>query len=267
MNAPDPLLKIAKIARSVQHAKTLASQVKAFFESDDHGVIADFNSDPGYLVIRAFSRAEHPGEWCLIIGETLYQFRSALDHLACQLTEDNRQPVHSRVDFPIFLKREGFRKGDALTESVRQSIGGMSLANQAKIEGEQPFQGKYGVSEDDPLWTLYCLSNYDRHRNLHVVNTTIRDMGREIEPRAFADRYFTQVSSNYGKPFEGETEVARYRIDPAANDVVPPIQVNVKAHVMFNIAFDEKGPGAGRPVISTLGAIGDRVARLLGQFY
>jgi hypothetical protein len=135
------------------------------------------------------------------------------------------------------------------------------------IEGEQPFKGKYGVPEDDPLLVLHDLARYDRHRNRHLVSTTIKKGREEFDPAAFADRYFTQISTNYGRPFEGETEVARYSIDPAAYEVFPQVQVKVKTNVTFNIAFDEKGPGAGRPVISTLGAIGDRVARILGQFY
>jgi len=267
MNAHDPLLKIAKIIRSGQHLNALQKEVTIFFESDDHGVVADFNSEAGYLVIKAFSRSQLPSTWSLIIGETLYQFRSALDHLACKLTEENGQVVDNDVEFPIFLKSEDFRKNGVLTRAIQKRIGGTSSTHQAMIESEQPFQGKYGVPEDDPLWILYCLSNYDRHRDLHLVSITIREGREEFEPRWFADRYFTQISTNYGKPFEGETEVARYCIDPAAYNVIPQVAMNVESKVTFNIAFDQKGPGAGRPVINTLGSIGDRVTRLIGRFY
>lgn|SRR3989442_10659529 len=268
MNTPDPLFKIAKIIRSVQRTKALNEEVKAFFKSDDHGVIPDFKTEPRYLLIKAFSRSLPPTEWSLDIGEILYQFRSTLDHLACKLTEDNGQIVNSGVEFPICGKPEDFRKSDGtLVWKVNRQIGSMSFAHQALIESEQPFKGKYGLPEDDPLLILHDLARYDRHRNLHLVSTTIREGREEFDPAWFADRYFTQVSANYGQAFEGETEVARYSIDPSAYEAVPNVEVQVKANVTFTIAFDKEWPGAGRPVISTLGAIGDRVARLVGRFY
>lgn len=267
MNAPDPLLKIAKIVRALQHLQGLSTEVSAFFESADHEVVADFKAEAGYLVVKALSRSQPYSAWSLPIGEILYQFRSALDHLACKLTEDNGGAVDKYVEFPIFLKADNFRRNGVLTPAIQARIGGMSPSHQTAIEEEQPFQGKYGVPEDDPLWVLYGLSNFDRHRDLHLASTTIREGREEFDPSWFAERYFTQIVANYGKPFEGETEVARYRINPAAHEVVPQVAVQVKANVAFSIAFDEKGPGAGRPVINTLGGIGDRVARLVGRFY
>ena len=74
------------------------------------------------------------------------------------------------------------------------------------------------------------------------------------------------ISTNYGA-FEGEAEVARYRISDEANDVVPQVLVQVHSHVSFRIAFEKDGPGDGRPVVTTLKVIGERVARLAAAFF
>src|SRR5437773_8457299 len=128
MSPPDPLLKLAKIVRSQQHAQTLQEQQTTLYGSDDHGVVADFHSEPGYLIVKAFSWVSPPAEWSLIIGEALYQFRSTLDHLVCERTEANGQTVDSGVEFPIFDKPEKFRKPDGnLTWKADRNIGRLSF--------------------------------------------------------------------------------------------------------------------------------------------
>jgi len=267
VSSADPIWLAIKLARGVQHLKSINDEVTKLVESEECGIIPDLQSEPGYLVIKAYMRSA-PSPLCSIhVGEALYQMRSTLDHLVCHLTESNGQVVENKTEFPIFLKREDFRDDSGnLTRAIRARIGGILPEHQALIEREQAFQGKYGAAEDDPLWWLYELSNFDRHHFPHLVGHATLDAHADITPQWFADRYFTLQSTNFGA-FEGETEVARYRIDPAANDVTPIVRVQVNSHVSFGIAFGNEGPGAGRPVVSTLKAIGDRVSRLAAGFF
>jgi hypothetical protein len=263
----DPVWISIKLARVAKHLDSINEEISRLVKSEDCGIIPDFKSEPGYLVVKAYMRSAPSPLVSIYIGEALYHLRSALDHLVCYLTENNHEVVHNKVEFPIFFKREDFRdEGGALKAAILSRIGGLTPEHQALIEGEQPFQGKYGSPEDDPLWWLYGLSNFDRHQFLHLVGATILSGHNVFTPEWFADRYFTQISSRYGA-FEGETEVARFRVAPAAYDVTPIVAVQVNSNLAFGIAFDEKGPGAGRPVIGTLKEIGQRVTLLVARFF
>ncbi len=79
----------------------------------------------------------------------------------------------------------------------------------------------------------------------------------------FADLYLAKVSS-YSGPLDGETEIARYVIDPAAHNLSPQVLVQVKSNVTYGIVFDKDGPGRGRPVIPALKEIGVRVTGVFG---
>ncbi len=264
----DPIWLAIKLARGVKHLGGISDEVNTLVASDACGILPDFKSEPGFLVIKAYMR-ETPSPLCSVyVGETLYQLRSSLDHLVCHLTEGNGKVVTNKTGFPIFVQRSEFRDtAGSLMPAVRRLIDGLPPDQQAAIEAEQPFQGKFGTPEDDPLWWLYRLSNFDRHRSIHLVWSATIDAHDDFTPQWFADRYFTLIRTNYGA-FEGETEVARYSIDPAANDVGPPqVVVQVNSHVSFGLAFDNQGPGAGRPVVTTLKAIGERVARLVAAFF
>jgi hypothetical protein len=44
------------------------------------------------------------------------------------------------------------------------------------------------------------------------------------------------------------------------------LDVQVYSNVRFSVAFDQKGPGAGRPALRTLNEIGERVSCLIKGF-
>ena len=192
-----------KLARAVKHVQDVHDEDKRLVESDDCGVVADFKSDTRYLVIKAYMRSA-PSPFCgIYIGEALYQFRSVLDHLTCYLTESNGQVVEDKTEFPIFLARGEFlNNASSLTRRVKQRIGGILHEHQTLIEREQPFQGKYGAPENDPLWWLYRLSNFDRLLTAELFAHRSADFGehdsaglhedrvrREDRARAFGDRH------------------------------------------------------------------------------
>jgi hypothetical protein len=256
-----------KPARAYEHLELVQTEFEALGKTNDSGVIVDFESEPGYLIVKAYLRRPLPPKWSIHIGESLYQLRSSLDHLVCHLTEKNGKVVDEHVEFPIFDTAKKFRDASTgkLKPRIKDKIGGLTPEQQAIVEREQPFEGRYGAPADDPLWWLRQLSNFDRHRFLHLVSTTVVSAHDVIDPQWFADRYLTQVSTHWGA-FEGETEVARFKVDPAVHDVTPQVTVAVNSKVSFAVAFDEKGPGLGRPVVSTIRDIGYRVTLLFREF-
>jgi len=242
----------------MKHLKNLHRTVNRFLNGKANGVTNDFTTKPGYLIVKAFSRRQVPPSLSGLIGECLYNERAALDYFACELARRNEQPVDNYVEFPIFKEPTKFRNPNTgnLTEAVVNRMGLLHPKHQAVIEDEQPFKGRHGKPEDDPLWLLYRLSNYDRHQFLHVTSV-IRDANvQNFKPRKAAAR-FEQVSISYGA-FEREAEVARYRILDG-----PALEMHVDSDVRFDVAFGDGGPCDGRKVVSTLADIGVRVSGII----
>ena len=252
---------VYKLTRAGKHLKALHRTIQRFLEGRANGIVNDYTSEPGYLIVKAFARREPPPSCSGLIGEILYHERAALDYMACELARYNGQVVDRNVEFPIFLEREDFRNPASgnLTPAVRKRIDLLRPDHQAVIEDEQPFQGRHGEPEDDPLWLLYCLSNFDRHRFIHLTSIITTASFQSFTPPEAAAR-FEQVRVSYGA-FESEAEVARFRILDG-----PELDVHVESNVRFAVAFRDAGPGAGRPVLQVLGGIGVRVAEIMQRF-
>ncbi len=249
-----------KLNRSNKHAKELHRIILRYLRSEANGVVNDYDQWQT-LIVRAFSHREPPPSCSGLIGEYLYQVRASLDFMACELARLNGKVVDDKCEFPIFDTSAKFRNPvtGKLTPGVEKRIGLLRSDHQAIIEEEQPFQGRHGQPEDDPLWLLYRLSNFDRHQFIHLTSVIANASFHDFTPPEAAAR-LEQVSVSYGA-FKNQAEVARFRILPGPEEVV-----NVNSRVRFDVAFDEEGPGAGRPVLHTLGAIGVRVAELLNRF-
>ena len=250
-----------KLRRSIVHLKHLERTIKRFLNGNANEVVNDFQSEPGYLIVKVISYRPPPRSCSLLIGDVLYHQRAALDYTACELARYNEQVVDDHVEYPIFLDRDDFRNpvSGQLTPAIVSRIGLLAQQHQTIIEEQQPFQQQYGEPEDDPLAILYRLSNYDRHQFLHLTSVITNASFHDFTPTEAAAR-FEQVSVSYGA-FKSEAEVAKFRIRDG-----PELDVHVQSNVRFDVAFDEKGPGAGRPVLKTLGSIGMRVGEAIRDF-
>jgi len=250
-----------KVNRAGKHLKELHRTVKRFLAGNTNSVVNDDTSAPGYLIVKATSRGAPPPSCSGLIGETLYHQRAALDYMACDLARYNGQVVDEHVEFPIFIKPDRFRNPvtGKLTPAVDKRMGLLRSDHQKVIEEEQPFRELYGKPEDDPLWLLYCLSNFDRHQFIHVTSIITNTSFHSFAPPETAAR-FEEVSVSYGA-FESEAEVARFRILDG-----PELNVHVESNVRFDVAFSEEGPGGGRQVIKTLADIQLRIAGIMKRF-
>lgn len=258
---PEPYTGIApKLKRGIEHLKELRGEINTFLESDANGVVTDFDSEPGCLLVKAFVGNDPPPRFGILIGEILYHFRSTLDHLACELTKANNQPVDRNVEFPIFDDPRRFSSNGNLTAAIQKRIGGIHPAKQVVIEREQPFKEIHGPPHDDPLWLLYELSNFDRHQALHLMNAYTDESSIELRPPEARGR-FVELERFYG-PLKEERTIARFAILQG-----PEFDVEVRANVRLDVSFGQSGPCPGRPVLYTLGDIGMRVGKIIEKLY
>jgi len=252
---------VYKMSRARVHFKAIDRSIKRFNASNANSVVNDFYTEPGYLIVNAVSRREPSRYLSQLIGDWLYNIRATLDYTACELARINGEAIDDKVEFPIFLEPHKYRNPNTgqVTNAIKDRIGKLHPIHQAIIEEEQPFKGRYGEPEDDPLWLLYRLSNFDRHQLAHLTSVVTNASFHNFTPPEHAAR-FQRVSVTYGA-FEKKAEVAKFRILPG-----PDIEVHVDSAVRFDVAFDKEGPGAGRPVLSTLSDIGRRVMNVVDAF-
>jgi hypothetical protein len=177
--------------------------------------------------------------WGALIGECLFNFRSALDHLAYDLAVAySGSPLSPKVEagseFPIFYRRKP-RKSE-----LDARIGAVDPEARRLIETMQP----YGRKGRAALKYLDALHNFDKHRTLHLVVAQTTALG------FYGDVEFDFV--NFG-PLENGDVLAQVALPDDPEAYGDPT-------FSFGVAFPKGGPGAEAPdVVLTLSWIGQHI--------
>jgi hypothetical protein len=234
----------AKIERANEHLANLKTELQRGLDNGDYGFRAEddpkvadqvliFGKAPPELMIR----------YGLIAGDVCHNLRSALDHLAWQLTIFSIRKPTKRTQFPIFSDRVEYAKqSPAMIDGILPKIA-------ARIERLQPYNtGPLGdPRRTNALWILHEMSNSDKHR---VVNIAVLDIPAlvvttgEAQPMDF-DALARSGVGRVGRVVDGAL------IKTLPPDSAPPdVRVNIQAPI--HVAFDEVGPGLGYSVVPTL---------------
>lgn len=165
------------MARAQVNIELLEGEIGAWLSTKPHIIEpeADFDTFPGGVVIlhKVIRADEVPSHIPAIIGDILFNFRSALDHLA------NRLVIAPTKDtaFPIFCDRLD-RNGKPRSVGV---AGGIHPKALAIIERLQPYH------RSDPRADLLCilreLNNADKHRLLLVTSLAYTELTTAIRAK------------------------------------------------------------------------------------
>ena len=246
----------AKIERAGEHVDNLRNALKSFGDENPQKIRPEYNVDSRKLSLVIADAKRLPPNIGILIGECLYQQRSALDHLIWKLIEwaGNKPPAKS--GFPIFTTPEGYK-----TRSGAM-IKGLSASAEKRIRSLQPFN-RGAAAQNDSLWKLQELNNTDKHRLLIVTRTFlsggISDLGLypPIHLRAGA---FVYLSTRM--PIENGNVLASFE---TAQRIV-----QVRAKLPIEIVFKEIGSTKNEPVIPLLtqltGQVRDIVSSFLPEF-
>jgi hypothetical protein len=165
-------LKLVRIAKHLNEINSIIGELAK--STDTYEIIKDTNGkDTVHFLVDA------PTDIQIIAGEIIYQFRSALDHLAFQLVESNPKRIklpkgwERDCQFPILLTVPTCGK-PPIEYPVPVPYGffenklpGISMAAYAFIESAQPYHSGKGVH--NILRIIGKLSNIDKHRHLYVL--------------------------------------------------------------------------------------------------
>jgi hypothetical protein len=167
--APSPFAGIIlKLQRACDQLQSLDREIDLFLKGDTYepAIKIDFKgrNQFGHFVtefsIRMVVNKPCDPMWGIIIGEIVHNFRSALDHSIYIIASGK-----GRTQFPIFNCPSKYKRyGLPMLEGLSDEVTGF-------IKRFQPFDT--GENSNSPLWHLAKLSNFDKHRTLHLTGGTM----------------------------------------------------------------------------------------------
>lgn len=265
MSARDRLDLIAvKVERSREHVRTLEAEVRSYLSSNPYVIGTKRDPESRRLIYFLVSVQPTPHRVSAILGDTIHNLRSALDHLAYQLVwvGTGKAPL-SHVYFPIADDQARY------LEQRRHQMKGAPPPAIAAIDALTPYKGG-----NDQLWRLHKLNNVDKHRVLITAGSAFQSvnigayLSREMQ-KQFAS------SPSASKPVE--FPVLDLFIKPADRmfplkqgdelfidgpDAIP----NEKLQFRFEVAFGEQGVVFGEPIIETLASMVTLVESIVPTF-
>jgi hypothetical protein len=156
----------AKLSRARRHFAHLSDVLRAYLEKPPYVVSSKRDPTSRRLHYVAVHVAPTPIELPAIIGDTVHNLRSALDHLAYQLVWiGTGKPPGSHVYFPIADDSSKYP-----AQRDRQLRGASPDVIRA-VDALKTFRGG-----DDVLWRLHRLNNIDKHRVLLVAGSAFHSV-------------------------------------------------------------------------------------------
>lgn len=249
---------VFKLNRAEEHLQTILHAVQEFGESDFYETVGEMDRQ-GRFVARLRNVKHPPPEMSILIGECVFNFRSALDQIAYALAAAHTKPLPRSwarsSAFPIFNNGPQYRgRGGA---PATRKLRGMSRGARATIQRLQPFHRRK-TPELAYLWVLEELSSIDKHRLIHLTAavgvqssfriggagfmrmTKLEPLPVEIKDNAIAARFYGTFDIEAG--------------------------VDVKAEIRPDVVFDRRSEATsvrGRSVARTLIMVRDVIGLIV----
>jgi len=156
----------AKVARAQEHVAALDLICTDFLSTQPFATVGKFDPDSRRYSIHLKVREAPPLRLSTILGDLLFDLRSALDNAGYELavlhSQQDPPPDEAGIEFPIFIDRPPFEV------RTKRRLGALSSEAQACIKRLQPFRDGDAATAN-VLWILHELNRRDKNRRLHVV--------------------------------------------------------------------------------------------------
>jgi hypothetical protein len=154
----------AKLQRAVETGQVLLAEIEAFLSANPtpYRIVGELRNQNTEYVFTAFGQLPVPIRFSVLLGEILYQLRTALDHLLTALVTANGSTPTDKHQFPICSTPE------KLVEARRRGdFAGISASASTIVEQLQPYQTEHPTPSLLNLMREW--NNADKHRLLVVV--------------------------------------------------------------------------------------------------
>ena len=199
-----------KIRRAEEHARHLECLIEEYVSGDHYRTEcinpSDLDSRHYRLII-----TQEPDPWIsVILGDMLFNIRSALDHVAVAIAKEQRQ---CDVQFPVFSMEKRRGSCGKEHEPFKNATRGMIADAVAVMRREQPFEiWSHATAPDHPakrgrLYLLNKLQNADKHRTLTVLGSGLSAPTIQVRPHG------TGVTSMIPYEFNNAEPSAEFVVD------------------------------------------------------
>ena len=206
----------ARLTRANVHLRDFKRRAERFNRSHLDHLSYDFNPQTQLAHVHWDKGREPSAGMSIVVGETIYNLRAALDYLVYELARRDSRSEQNGTQFPIESTPEGFERRCDETRDRGVFLRGLLPEHKAAIKILQPCCGCN--------WTklLADLSNPDKHRKLtDSPGTATLPHPYRVRPcRAAAHRGGTpaeqSIPSTRSLAREGMGRVRAHRRDPAS---------------------------------------------------
>jgi hypothetical protein len=223
----------------------------------------------GDWIIWAHASADPPErEWGAIIGDVVHGLRSALDQLAWGLSVAHQATLNVTPPSGLILQGDPWRsvwfpicKSPSAWDhgAVPTQLQFIDQGLLAVLKPLQPFMTGQNAPDREPLAMLQELWNIDKHRHLHLVNTTIELVELiPISPPSFSTPDFPDIEFEVTwkrppGPLVGHQQIGRARMKPhLILKGMTSAQPFVYPYPAIDVAFDQGHPAYGGSLLHTL---------------
>jgi hypothetical protein len=233
-----------KLSRGIHHRNEANRLTRAFVKAKPYALRVEFDDATGdkrWVVDRVLRPP--PLGISIAVADSIYNLRSALDHLAYRLVLANASQPTKRTAFPLC------DTPDKWQSCWKSKTKGMSDPAIALIKSYQPCFQTHPHRAKWASW-LDNLCNLDKHRHLYITLAATSG-GLWSHPIPYDARWFIHEG-----PIENGTVVAS----------IEKTHADVDFGFFGEIAFGKPGPASGEAVYPTLIALGIFVETILQDF-
>lgn len=146
-----------KLVRAEEHLDSIAKILRSFAYGDCQ-LVPEKDAKRNAIFLRV-CLPKPPDSLPSVIGDFLFNVRSALDHIVYSLISRNApKELRNSTAFPICSSADNF------ADALKRRLAGVPEKAVTLIERLQPYHGG-----ENPLGTLDNLHNIDKHRSLHLA--------------------------------------------------------------------------------------------------
>ena len=256
---------IAKLDRADESLSALDHEIRTLADGKPLRFEIDVDFQTGWNTAKIEHAEPLPPSASILLGESLYHARSALEHLIWGLVKANHKKPGKHNRFPVVNQGtpEKFMADMNRPRCGRHSAGplrGVPKGARTLIERLQPYNTSHGDSHY--LSILNRMARDDRHHAVHTsfVGGHALDIEHLFRPLpGYRITEFQNLMRN-GKGMVCGTKIARFRVEPLTRNP----KVGMEGDIPVLIAFGDRAHGV--VLIGDFKSINESVRNLIGFF-
>jgi len=266
----------AKLLRAKEHFDQLKTEIAREKEAILRAVLTETTYDPqtGHFVVRVVWAPPIPPRFSTIVGDIIHNLRSALDHLAHQVTALHPDGPYDKSQWPIVSALSELKKVTTFRETLKlftepqlaiakrhQPYGSIRALDEYFGRTVMPDESLPFFASTAPLAWIRDFSNTDKHRLL--VDNFIIPEGQSITVKPIRD--CANLSPIYWAvvPLKAGTEIAAFTADITGSNPQMGVDLNFTPEIGIECG---RGMPTGMQATQSLELMAAKTLQIVREF-